>query len=181
MWRWRQRCQGSLTDSRYFSSMEFVKTVVAITTQIMFIDVQQSLENIWKYITEHSFLHCKFHYKNLYTPENAYFQSIWRIYDHHFFLPSQEIQKRRKIQNFDILAVCNWNLLHCCCSFSLHSSWLWYFLFAFWFWITLFLDNKFIPTVNDSLLMSHLWQSMSHELILSERLLWDEIQNCRQK
>ena len=46
--------------------MEFVKTVVAITTQIMFIDVQQSLENIWKCITEHSFLHCKFHKINLY-------------------------------------------------------------------------------------------------------------------
>ena len=153
--------------------MEFVKTVVAITTQIMFIDVQQSLENIWKCITEHSFLHCKFHKINLYkvgrvvlmvvvsaeiernhhrenAPHftNAYFQSGWRIYGHHFFLPSQEIQKRRKIQNFDILAVCNWNLLHCCCSFSLHSSWSWYFLFTFWFWITLFLDNKFIPTVN---------------------------------
>ena len=46
--------------------MEFVKRVVAITTQIMFIDVQQSLENIWKCITEHSFLHCKFHKINLY-------------------------------------------------------------------------------------------------------------------
>ena len=113
--------------------------------------------------------------------KNAYFQSGWRIDDLHFFLPSQEFQKRRKIQNIDILAVCNRYLLHCCCSFSFHSSWFCYFLFTFWFWIlTPFLDNKFIP--NDA---PHFTLAVKRfvisNLILSKRLLWSEIQNCRQK
>ena len=91
------------------------------------------------------------------------------------------IQKRWKIQNFDILAVCNRYLLHCCCSFSFHSSWFCYFLFTFWFWIlTPFLDNKFIP--NDA---PHFTLAVKRfvisNLILSKRLLWSEIQNCRQK
>ena len=97
--------------------MELVKIQIATITQIMFTDVQQSLENIWKRIIGHNSLHCKFHYINidrtfilthatprlsmweftqtqckegakyaevtvrsiftidLYTPENAYFQS----------------------------------------------------------------------------------------------------------
>ena len=57
-WALRSDFSGS---QKFFSSMEFAKMLVAIITQIMSIDVLQSLENIWKCIIKHSLLHCKFH------------------------------------------------------------------------------------------------------------------------